>query len=116
MLKSKVTLRMNNKKGTDETKDSYDTDSCLVDMISGDYTSDGPTTRGAMDHVRWLVIVADLDVVESFPEMTIAEYDRGRVYTPHDNPLVIECKVANTTVGQIMIATGSSLISSHGPV
>ncbi|XP_021751222.1 uncharacterized protein LOC110716878 [Chenopodium quinoa] len=44
----------------------------------------------------------------SFPEVIISEKDSGGVRQPHDDPMVIECKVANQRVGRILIDTGSS--------
>lgn len=44
----------------------------------------------------------------TFPDVLITEKDRGKVRRPHDDPVVIECKVANQLVGRILIDTGSS--------
>src|SRR6187397_1777632 len=43
----------------------------------------------------------------SFPDVLITEKDRGSVRRLHEDPVVIECKVANQLVGQILIDTGS---------
>lgn len=77
-------------------------------MISCSYASSSPIIRGEKDHVRQLVTIADIDVDKPFPEMTITEKDRGSVRTPNDDSVVIECKVANMRVEQIMVYTGSS--------
>src|SRR6187397_342734 len=44
----------------------------------------------------------------SFPDVIIPEKDRGKVRRPHDDPVVIECKVANQLVSRILIDTRSS--------
>ena len=50
-----------------------------------------------------------------FPEVMISDKDRGNVRTPHDDPLVVEMKVANMKVKRILIDTGSSSdIISYG--
>ncbi|XP_021736290.1 uncharacterized protein LOC110702854 [Chenopodium quinoa] len=45
---------------------------------------------------------------DTFPEAIITEKDRGKVRRPYDDPIVIECKVANQKVGWILIDTRSS--------
>ena len=97
--------------------DSSDTDDAVVYTIAGGFSGGGPTIRGNKDNIRRL----DVNSVHqerpskySFPEIVITEEDLGGVRGPHDDPIVIECKVANQRVGRILIDTGSSsdLISS----
>ena len=45
---------------------------------------------------------------DPFPDVVIAEADRGKIQTPHDDPMVVELKVANMSVRRILIDTGSS--------
>ncbi|XP_021739588.1 uncharacterized protein LOC110705972 [Chenopodium quinoa] len=83
----------------------------------GGYAGGGPTVRGNKDNIRQL----DVNSVNqgetsgtSFPEVIISEKDSGGVRRPHDDPIVIECKVANQRVGRILIDTGSlSDLISH---
>ncbi|XP_010669930.1 uncharacterized protein LOC104887045 [Beta vulgaris subsp. vulgaris] len=43
-----------------------------------------------------------------FPKVIVSELDREKIRTPHDDPLVVEMKIANLRVRQILIDTGSS--------
>ena len=69
-----------------------------------------PHHRGTKDNIRKLVNSVDEGQSSeySFPEVNISERDRGEVRRPHDDPIVIECKIANQRVGRILIDTGSS--------
>ncbi|XP_021771722.1 uncharacterized protein LOC110735851 [Chenopodium quinoa] len=91
--------------------DSSDTDEAAIYTIAGGYAGGGPTVRGNKDNIRQL----DVNSVNqgeasgtSFPEVIKSEKDSGGVRRPHDDPIVIECKVANQRVGKIIIDTGSS--------
>ncbi|XP_021725078.1 uncharacterized protein LOC110692387 [Chenopodium quinoa] len=91
--------------------DSSDTDEAAIYTIAGGYAGGGPTVRGNKDNIKKL----DVNSVNqgesfgtSFPEVIISEKDSGVVRRPHDDPIVIECKVANQKVGRILIDTGSS--------
>ncbi|KAL2902413.1 Nuclear receptor-interacting protein 3 [Bienertia sinuspersici] len=46
---------------------------------------------------------------DEFPEVLIGEKDRGKIRTPHDDPLVVELKVANKKVRRILVDTGISI-------
>ncbi|XP_021775992.1 uncharacterized protein LOC110739817 [Chenopodium quinoa] len=118
ILRSKVTLQTNTgkpPKKKSHSANSSDTDETLIYTIAGDFTGGGPTIRGNKNYLRGL----DVNSVDEgqaskdpFPEVIITEDDRGRVRRPHDDPVVIECKVANQRVGRILIDTGSSSTSS----
>ncbi|XP_021722591.1 uncharacterized protein LOC110690073 [Chenopodium quinoa] len=91
--------------------DSSDTNEVTIYTIAGSYAGGGPTVRGNKDSIRQL----DVNSVNrgetsgtSFPDVIISEKDFGGVRRPHDDPIVIECKVANQRVGRILIETGSS--------
>ena len=45
---------------------------------------------------------------DPFPKIVVSELDRGNIRTPHDDPLVVEMKIANLRVRRILIDTGSS--------
>ncbi|XP_021736441.1 uncharacterized protein LOC110702990 [Chenopodium quinoa] len=97
--------------------DSSDTNEAAIYIIAGGYAGGGLTVRGNKDKIRQL----DVNSVNqgetsgnSFPEVIISEKDSGGVRRPHDDPIVIECKVANQRVGRILIDTGSlSDLISH---
>ncbi|XP_021753788.1 uncharacterized protein LOC110719195 [Chenopodium quinoa] len=86
-MKSKVTLKTNpgqSSKKNAQPASSSDTDQEPIYTIAGGFVGGGPTIRGTKDH------------------------DRGKVRRPNDDPIVIECKVANQKVDRILIDTGSS--------
>ncbi|XP_021774385.1 uncharacterized protein LOC110738331 [Chenopodium quinoa] len=94
-----------------KSADSSDTNEAAIYTIAGDYARGGPTVQGNKDNIRQL----DVNSVNqgetsstSFPEVIISEKDSGGVLRPHDDPIVIECKVANQRIGRILIDTGSS--------
>ena len=66
--------------------------------------------RGTKDSIRGLKQVMRTEQIkgEPFPPIIICESDRGKVRTPHDDPMVVELKVANMKVRRILIDTGSS--------
>ncbi|XP_021720012.1 uncharacterized protein LOC110687695 [Chenopodium quinoa] len=109
VLKSSVTLKTDSKSGRENPHDS-DSDSGFVAVIAGGFASGGPTIRGAKNHARSLgQVMSTLRAdPEPFPNITIAEADRGKVQTPHDDPTVVELKVANMRVRRILVDTGSS--------
>ena len=90
-------------------QEGYDTDPEVVAMISGGFASGGPTIRGTKESLRSLsqVMISE-GKPEPFPEVLIGEKDRRDLQTPHDDPLVVELKVANLKVRRILIDTGSS--------
>lgn len=87
-----------------------DTDEDTILTIAGGFAGGGPTIRGTKDNIRKLVNSVDEGQSSeySFPKVNISEKDRGEVRRPHDDPIVIECKIANQQVGRILIDTGSS--------
>ncbi|XP_021718861.1 uncharacterized protein LOC110686553 [Chenopodium quinoa] len=85
----------------------------LLDQLAekGGYVGGGPTIRGNKDNIRQLDVNSvnkDETSGNSFPEVIISEKDSGGVRRPHDDPIVIKCKVANQRVGRILIDIGSS--------
>lgn len=76
----------------------------------------GPTIRSTKDNIRKLevnLVNEGRALKDTFPEVIISEKDLGKVRWLHDDPIVIECKIANQRVGWILIDTGnlSDLIS-----
>ncbi|XP_021775720.1 uncharacterized protein LOC110739572 [Chenopodium quinoa] len=78
--------------------------------IARGFAGRDPTIRGAKDNIRRLVNSVDegQSSKNAFPEVLISEKDQGQVRQPHDDPIVIECKIANQRVGRILIDTESS--------
>ncbi|XP_048498022.1 uncharacterized protein LOC125496565 [Beta vulgaris subsp. vulgaris] len=70
----------------------------------------GPTTRSHKNYLRELNQVMLTNQAESdpFPKIVVSKQDRGKIRTPHDDPLVVEMKIANLKVRRILIDTGSS--------
>ncbi|XP_021835027.2 uncharacterized protein [Spinacia oleracea] len=97
-------------------RDDNDTDPEYVAVISGGLAAEGPMMRGKKDYASRLgqVILSGKAPIDHFPKVEICEADRGKITTPHDDPLVIELKVANLKVRSILVDTGSSsdIISS----
>ncbi|XP_010687132.1 uncharacterized protein LOC104901278 [Beta vulgaris subsp. vulgaris] len=90
--------------------DDESTNEDVVMVISGGFAAGGPTTRGHKNYLRELSQVMLTNHVEAdpFPKIVVSEQDRGKIRTPHDDPLVVEMKIANLRVRQILIDTGSS--------
>ncbi|XP_056685868.1 uncharacterized protein [Spinacia oleracea] len=65
--------------------------------------------RGQKDYAKRLgqVMLSGKATADPFPKVEIGEADRGKVATPHDDPLVIELKVANLRVRRILVDTWS---------
>ncbi|XP_056685858.1 uncharacterized protein [Spinacia oleracea] len=91
-------------------RDDNDTDPEIVAVISGGLFAGGPTMRGQKDYASRLgqVMLSRKAPMDHFPKVEICESDRGKIGTPHDDPLVIELKVANLKVRRILVDTGSS--------
>ncbi|XP_021836068.2 uncharacterized protein [Spinacia oleracea] len=91
-------------------RDDNDTDPEIVVVISGGLAAGGPTMRGQRDYASRLgqVMLCGNALIDHFPKVEICEYDRGKIATPHDDPLVIELKVANLKLRRILVDTGSS--------
>ncbi|XP_021731506.1 uncharacterized protein LOC110698394 [Chenopodium quinoa] len=77
-----------------------ETDEETVFTIASGFAGGGPTIRGAKDNIRKLVNSVDEGQTskDTFPEVLISKKNRGQVRRPHDDPIVIECKVANQRV------------------
>ncbi|XP_010670275.2 uncharacterized protein LOC104887357 [Beta vulgaris subsp. vulgaris] len=45
---------------------------------------------------------------DPFPKVVVSELDHGKLRIPHDDPLVVEMKIANLRVRRILIDIGSS--------
>ena len=112
VLKSTVTLKTDKRTGkkADQPASSEETDPGVVSVIAGGFASGGPTIRGAKNHARSLhqVMTSGKVSMPPFPEVTIAEKDRGKIQAPHEDPMVVEFKVANLRVRRILIDTRSS--------
>ncbi|XP_056697830.1 uncharacterized protein [Spinacia oleracea] len=91
-------------------RDDNDTNPEYVAVISGGLAAGGPTMRGKKDYASRLaqVMLSGKAPLDHFPNVEICEADRGKIATPHDDPLVIELKVANLKVRSILVDTGSS--------
>ncbi|XP_048502817.1 uncharacterized protein LOC125498620 [Beta vulgaris subsp. vulgaris] len=91
-------------------KDDESTDEDVVMVISGGFAAGGPTNRGHKNYLRELsqVMLTNQAKADPFPKIVVSEQDRGNIRTPHDDPLVVEMKIANLRVRRILIDTGSS--------
>ena len=109
LLKSKGNSKSTNGHPSKKPAVSSDTDEEHIFTIAGDFTGGGLTIRGTKDNIRKLAnsVAEGQASKDTFPEVLISEKDRGKVKRPHDDPIVIECKVANQRVGRILIDTGS---------
>ncbi|XP_056688324.1 uncharacterized protein [Spinacia oleracea] len=81
-----------------------------VAVIFGGLAAGGPTRRGQKDYASRLgqVMLSGKAPMDHFLKVEICEADRGKIATPHDDPLVIELKVENLKVSRILVDTGSS--------
>ncbi|XP_048496343.1 uncharacterized protein LOC125495613 [Beta vulgaris subsp. vulgaris] len=91
-------------------KDDESTDQDVVLVIYGGFAAGGPTNRGHKKYLRELsqVILTNQAESDPFPKIVVSEPDRGKIRAPHDDPLVVEMKIANLKVKRILIGTGSS--------
>ncbi|XP_057248901.1 uncharacterized protein LOC125494762 [Beta vulgaris subsp. vulgaris] len=91
-------------------KDDESTDEDVVMVISGGFAAGGPTTRGHKNYLRELsqVMLTNQAKTDPFPKIVVSDQDRGKIRTPHDDPLMVEMKIANLRVRRILIDTGSS--------
>ncbi|XP_056695774.1 uncharacterized protein [Spinacia oleracea] len=90
-------------------EDGNHTDPECVAVISGGMAAEGPTMRGQKDYAKRLgqVMLSGKATSDPFPKVEIGEADRGKIATPHDDPLVIELKIANLRVRRILVDTRS---------
>ena len=93
-------LSSSTQKSAKKSNDEMDSDQEVVMVIAGGFAAGEPTIKGNKDYVRNLsqVMMADKGKKDVFPDVHICEKDRGAVRTPHDDPLVVEMKVANLRV------------------
>ncbi|XP_056695052.1 uncharacterized protein [Spinacia oleracea] len=91
-------------------RDGNDTDPECVAVISGGLEAGGPTMQGKKDYASRLgqFMLSEKAPMNHFPKEEICEADRGKIATPHDDPLVVELKVANLKMRRILVDTGSS--------
>ncbi|XP_048502975.2 uncharacterized protein LOC125498750 [Beta vulgaris subsp. vulgaris] len=91
-------------------KEDESTDEDVVQKISGGFATGGPTNRGHKNYLRELSLIMLTNQAEfdPFPKIVVSELDRGKIRTPHDDPLVVEMKIANLKVRRILIDIGSS--------
>ncbi|XP_010667403.2 uncharacterized protein LOC104884453 [Beta vulgaris subsp. vulgaris] len=91
-------------------KESESTDEDVVLVISGEFAAGDPTNQGHKNYLRELgqIMLTDRAESDPFPKVVVSELDRGKIRTPHDDPLVVEMKIANLRVRRILINTGSS--------
>lgn len=99
VVKSKYKFQRKDKHAKQD--EDPETDPEVVAVISGGFASGGPTIKGTKEYLRSLsqVMVSDKSPEDEFPEVMICEKDRGKIKTPHDDPLVVEMKIANLTKG-----------------
>ncbi|XP_010695334.1 uncharacterized protein LOC104907994 [Beta vulgaris subsp. vulgaris] len=100
--------KKDNRQGRRKDDESIDEDVVLV--ISGGFAAGGPTNRGHKNYLRELsqVMLTNQAEYDPFPKIVVSEQDRGKIRTPHDDPLVVEMKIANLRVRRILIDTGST--------
>ncbi|XP_048492483.2 uncharacterized protein LOC125493304 [Beta vulgaris subsp. vulgaris] len=105
---SRKFLKKDNRQG--RRKDDESTDEDVVLVISGGFAAGGPTNRDHKNYLRELSQVMLTNQAESdpFPKIMVSELDHGKIRIPHDDPLVVEMKIANLRVRRILIDTGSS--------
>ena len=62
----------------------------------------GPTNRDHKNYLRELsqVILTNQAESDPFPRIVVSEQDRGKIRTPHDDPLVVEMKIATSGLGE----------------
>ncbi|XP_048496378.1 uncharacterized protein LOC125495642 [Beta vulgaris subsp. vulgaris] len=91
-------------------KESESIDEDVVLVISGGFATGGPTNRGHKIYLRELGPIMLTNQAESdpFPKVVASELDSGKLRTLHDDPLVVEMKIANLRVRRILNNTGSS--------
>ncbi|XP_021727195.1 uncharacterized protein LOC110694328 [Chenopodium quinoa] len=96
------------KKNDDE--DGNSTNSRFVAIISGGIAAGGLTMKGIKQDIRQSakLMHAENVKVEPFLEVTVCEANRGKIRTPHYDPMVFILKVANLKVRRVLIDTGSS--------
>ncbi|XP_010678170.1 uncharacterized protein LOC104893735 [Beta vulgaris subsp. vulgaris] len=79
-----------------------------VNVIVGGFSSGGLTSRSRKKHLYALKHGSDATSSAVCPTTTFKDSHR-LIQTPHDDPLVVEMKIANLRVGQVLIDSGSSV-------
>ncbi|XP_048493203.1 uncharacterized protein LOC125493737 [Beta vulgaris subsp. vulgaris] len=78
-----------------------------VSVIAGGFASGGLTSRSRKKHLYTLKHGSDATSSTVCPTMTFKDIHRP-IQTPHDDPLVVEMKIANLRVGRVLIDSRSS--------
>ncbi|XP_048496309.1 uncharacterized protein LOC125495589 [Beta vulgaris subsp. vulgaris] len=91
-------------------KESESTDEDVVLVISGGFAVGRSTKRGHKNYLRELGqhLLTNQAETDLFLKVVVSELDRGKLTTPHDDPLVVKMKIVNLRVRRILINTGSS--------
>ena len=81
----------------------------FIGVIAGGFASGGLTGRARKAHLQNLKhqVLQVQSSRSDYPIMTFGESSRS-VNVPHDDPLVIELKVANSRVKRVLVDSGSS--------
>ncbi|XP_010687428.1 uncharacterized protein LOC104901539 [Beta vulgaris subsp. vulgaris] len=90
-----------------ENQTQSDEKAGYVNVIAGGYALGGLTNCSRKKHLYTLKNGTDAASSATCPTMTFKESHRP-IQTPHDDPLVIEMKIANLRVGRVLIDSGSS--------
>ncbi|XP_010667183.1 uncharacterized protein LOC104884258 [Beta vulgaris subsp. vulgaris] len=77
-----------------------------VNVIAGGFASGGLTSRSRKKHLYTLKHGSDTNSSAICPTMTFKNSHRP-IQTPHDDPLVVQMKIANLRVGRVLIDSGS---------
>ncbi|KAJ8433484.1 hypothetical protein Cgig2_004422 [Carnegiea gigantea] len=80
----------------------------LGGMFNRDHCRHSKGYNETMSHVVWKAHMQNNGRIVSVPPMTFSRAGCPPIVTPHDDPLVVELKVANALACQILIDTGSS--------
>ncbi|XP_010687401.1 uncharacterized protein LOC104901512 [Beta vulgaris subsp. vulgaris] len=78
-----------------------------VNVIAGGFTSGDLTSLSRKKHIYTLKHGTDVASSAVCPTMTFKD-SHHPIQTPHDDPLVVEMKIANLRVGRVLIDNGSS--------
>ncbi|XP_010693422.1 uncharacterized protein LOC104906380 [Beta vulgaris subsp. vulgaris] len=78
-----------------------------VNVIARGFASGGLTSRSRKKHLYTLKHGSDATSSAICPTRTFKD-SRRPIQTPHDDPLVVEIKIANLRVGRVLIDSGSS--------
>ncbi|XP_010694022.1 uncharacterized protein LOC104906890 [Beta vulgaris subsp. vulgaris] len=92
-----------------ETRNDIDNTDGYVGVIAGGNASGGASCRARKAHLQSMTHrVVEIEPTRAgCPMMTFGEPDR-HINTPHDDPLVMEMKIANSRVKRILVDSSSS--------